>query len=96
MGKSLDDLHLSNDGPGRDREERSAEARAFLDEISDLLGDRRYNWANETLSDIFDAVEGSLRVSDGQRRAVQNIRRSVEEREERPRGGSRRYEGWSR
>lgn len=93
----FEDLHLDPDeGPGPSQTRHAEEARAFLDALSDLLADRRYNFANETLSGIWDSVEGTLRVTEGQRQAVANIRRSVEEREDKPRGGSRRYEGWSR
>lgn len=93
----LEDLDLTpGDGPGLRNEQEIQKAKDFLEEISELLGDRRFNFAHETLSGIWETVERTLRVTPGQYTAVRNIRRSVEEREERPRGGSRRYEGWSR
>jgi hypothetical protein len=89
----LDDLPLDPDqGPGK----LSERARDFLDELSELLGDTRFNFANDTLSGIFESVERTGHVTPGQYTAVGNIRTSVADREDRPRGGSRRYEGWSR
>lgn len=89
----LDDLPLDpSQGPGT----LSQQAKDFLDELSELLGDTRYNFANETLSGIFESVERTGHVTPGQYTAVRNIRTSVQAREDRPRGGSRRYEGWSR
>ena len=92
----LEDLNLDPDeGPGQPHKLTEA-ARDFLDEVAELLGDARYNFATETLSGVWNTVERTGRVTPGQYTAVGNIRRGVEEQEERPRGGSRRYEGWQR
>lgn len=71
---------------------------AFLDDLDELLDAERYLWASATLRGIAATVRHTDRVTDGQRRAVENIRAGVRE----PGGlpsdryrSSRRYEGWS-
>lgn len=58
--------------------------------IDELLDIDRYAWAFDTLAGIKETVERTRRVSDGQRRAVDNI----EARGSAPRSSSRRYEGY--
>ena len=92
----LEDLNLDpDDGPGTPRP-LSPKAQDFLDELDELLSDRRFNFATDTLSGIHDTVKRTGQVTPGQYTAVGNIRRGVAEREDKPRGGSRRYEGWQR
>lgn len=53
----------------------------FLYELSLMRENRRYAFAGDTLEGIYTTVEHSGRVSEGQRRAVNNIRRGCGERE---------------
>lgn len=54
----------------------------MLERISDLLseessrGGLRYAWAEDTLTGIYETVEKTGRVSEAQRRAVDNIENS--------------------
>ncbi len=93
-GKSLDELNLSDAPLERpDPDPRSTDWYRFSVDIQDLLATGRYTWAERTLQDIAVTVEQTQRVTDGQRRAVNNI----EEGANRPRRGyGRRYEGYSR
>jgi hypothetical protein len=108
MGKRIQDLHL-NDNPievtveakeagqrslfDPTPDERDQPWYQFLGDLDDLLADDKYLWANDTLKGIYETVEKSHRVSEGQRRAVTNISNRGEERL-RGRGSSRRYEGF--
>lgn len=49
------------------------EAVALLRQIDELLEDRAYEWAEDTLTGIQSTVERTGKCTDGQRRAVQNI-----------------------
>lgn len=75
MGKSIDDLPLDDreivpeDLPDR----RTSDWYAFLQEIEALLDTGRFTWAQATLEGIHATVEQTRRVSDAQRRAVENI-----------------------
>lgn len=96
MGKSLDDLNLS-DQPlppptpaGRTQDPRGTEWYQFQQEIDELLLQGSYEWAADTLSDIRATVERTGQVTPGQRNAVRNIEESRSGRR------SRRYEGWRR
>ncbi len=48
----------------------------FLALIEMMRESERYDWADETLRGIYDTVEASQCVTEGQRRAVFNIRHS--------------------
>lgn len=92
-GKKLDDLDLSDAPlPTEPDDPREAGWYQALQEIDDLLSTGKYTWAQDTLSDIRDTIERTKRVSDGQQRAIANIK-TRGERPERGRGG-RRYEGF--
>lgn len=72
-----------------------ADADAFVTTLDEMLLGGGYEWAETTLEGIRDIVAKAARVTVGQRRAVDNIRRSVEEpRHDRP--SRRRYEGFGR
>lgn len=97
MGKTLNDLKLSDQPitlpalPPIDP--RGTDWYRFSREIDDLLATGAYQWAQDTLTDLQETVERLQRVSDGQRRAVANIKA----RASRPaRGFNRRYEGFGR
>lgn len=92
-GKDLNDLKLdpnSHDEP----DPRGTDWYRFSEDIQDLLATGRYTWAEDTLQAIAVTVEQTKRVTDGQRRAVNNIEAGAN----RPSRGSyrRRYEGFSR
>lgn len=53
------------------------DATDFLYGISCMLDDRRFRFATDTLEGIYENVEKALRVTPGQRKAVNNIRRSM-------------------
>lgn len=83
-----------SDAPLRDRPTLSDASQAFVDEIDNVL--MECDWAATTLDEIRATVVQTNRVTEGQRRAVQNIVAA----NRRPRGGkehggwSRRYEGY--
>jgi hypothetical protein len=94
---SINDLTNDDAVPDDGGRPLPQEARAFLDDIEELQSDGgKYQWAVETLNGIYETVQRTKSVTEGQRRAVSNIRNSVEERERGRGKGSRRYEGWSR
>jgi|SRR5262245_26134882 len=102
MGKRIDELPL-NDDPiehqveslealteARERDtndERDQPWYQFVGRIDDLLADREYTFATDTLTGIKETVEHTRRVTEGQKRAVNNIENRGE--------GRRRYEGWA-
>jgi hypothetical protein len=91
-GKSLDQLNLKPAPVAQDP--RDSEWYRFSQEIDDLLATGRVTFAESTLRGIQESVERTEQVTEGQRRAVRNIEAASERSRERPRGGSRRYEGW--
>lgn len=52
----------------------AADASLFTTLIEEMLNDGSYNWADDTLTGIYETVLGSGKVTPGQRRAVENIR----------------------
>lgn len=92
MGKSLDDLNLS-DEPLRSVDLRDETWYQFCQEIDDLILSDDFYWAINTLEGIRESVEQYKVVTEGQRRAIANIR---DARQERRRGWGRRYEGFGR
>lgn len=89
MGKRIDELPL-NDSPiqAAPEDDRDAPWYRFVGEINELRESQQYTWAEETLAGISETVERTRRVSDAQRRAVENIRDNSARR-------SRRYEGYT-
>lgn len=63
----------------------------FLIEIDEMVLGGGYQWAEDTLTDIRATVERTERLTDGQRRAIDNIKQGGERRT-----GRRRYEGFGR
>jgi hypothetical protein len=53
------------------------DVQEFLDRIEELREDGRYEWADDTLTGIYDTVYAQNRVTDGQRRAIDNIENAV-------------------
>lgn len=100
MGKRIDDLLKLDDRPIGERPVEARDPRKiepaddlrdqpwfqFVGEIDELLNDDDYHWSFETLSGIRETVERTQRVTEGQRRALANIKQ----------GGARtrRYEGF--
>jgi hypothetical protein len=64
----------------------------FLETLDGLLSDARYRFAETTIRGIADTVAATRRVTEGQARAIGNITRSVDEKDDGRRWG-RRYEG---
>lgn len=93
-GKSLEDLKLTDEPLSVVSPPSDDEIEAFLQEILQLQGDPRANFATETTNGIYESVKKTGRISEGQRRAIGNIAASLE-RSNRF-GGSRRYEGFGR
>lgn len=79
-----DELPLSDDpvnpGPSADQHADTSRAQRMgaqdlLDDIAEMLDDtRRFGWATSTLEGIAETVERIGYATDGQRRAIQNIR----------------------
>lgn len=83
-GQRLEDLDLRETTP---RDVRDEAWFQFTQEIDELLEDDRYAWAESTLSGIKETVVRMKTVSEGQRKAIANIRDG--------RGSNgRRYEGF--
>lgn len=93
-GKSLNELNLRNDPPKPAADPRGTDWYRFSQEIDDLLATGRVTFAEDTLLSIKETVEKSCQVTEGQRRAVNNIEAASERSRYRPRSGSRRYEGY--
>lgn len=64
----------SEDQAGADRASSVVEVAPFLSQIEHMRGLRCYSFADETLRGIYDTVEEKGYVTDGQRRAIVNIR----------------------
>jgi hypothetical protein len=89
MGKRIEDLKL-DDRPIEEPDPRGTAWYRFVQDIDDLLATGHYTWAEDTLHDIQVTVEKTQRVSEGQRKAVDNI----EAARSRDDGYKRRYEGF--
>lgn len=90
-GRTLDDLKLTNQPLPQAEDPRGTEWYQYVQYIEDLLATGRYTFAEDTLRGIQQSVEKAQKVTDGQRRAVDNIEQSAYRTR---RGGSRRYEGF--
>ena len=55
----------------------SHKAKDYLSIIGGMMSDGRYGFAQSTLLGIYDSIEETGTVSDGQMRAVDNIKYSV-------------------
>lgn len=87
MAKRFEDLDLPD--------EHESEWYQFCEKIDDLILTDNYSWALDTLEGIRETVERSRRVTDGQRRAVENIENArQEDRAPSQRQFRRRYEGF--
>jgi hypothetical protein len=93
VGKKLDDLNLKPEpiASAKPVDPRDQEWYRFAHEIDELLAGGQCDYASRTLEDIKATVEKTQRVSDGQRRAVQNIEAGGNRTR-----SSRRYEGFDR
>lgn len=92
-----DDQQAFDDDVERRRtepDERDQPWYQFVARIDELLTSHEYDWAHESLTGIQETVTSTRRVSEGQRRAVDNIERA--KKEPRRDGFRRRYEGWGR
>ena len=98
MGKQLNDLKALDDTPIEQPSDDSPQQPwyQFVGEIDTLLADDNYLWAYDTLCGIKETVEHFRRVSDGQRRAVDNIRHGSRWDAGTGAASRRRYEGWGR
>lgn len=92
MGKTIDQLHLSDEPLRQPPEDaRDTEWYRFLQRVEELIATGRANWALETLEGIQETVEARKVVTEGQRRAVDHIETKAYESRR-----SRRYEGYRR
>ena len=95
MGKRIDELPLDDTPiPSPPDGEAIPDLRdqpwfQFIGEIDELLAAGDYVFAEASLQGIRETVESTRRVSDGQRRAIQNIAASRERYSSR-----RRYDGF--
>lgn len=100
MGKSVDELHLSDEPLHPHRQHAPQDLRnepwyQFLQDIDGLIASGQYQWAESTLRGIQQTVEYTKRVTEGQQRAVKNIEESRQTgRLPSERRYHRRYEGW--
>jgi len=82
-----DDLREPEDVAARTeklvKQEREEAVQRWLDAIEAMRGEGCWDWADETLSGIYDTVYQGRFVSDRQKRAIRNIRdRHAEKAEE--------------
>lgn len=61
---------LSREAPDKHEAEL---AELFLARIMDILDDGKCNWARDTLEGIHETVTKTGKITEGQRRAVNNI-----------------------
>lgn len=99
MGKRLDELDFS-DEPLLPRRMETPDLRSqpwyqFVQEIDELLDNQQYDWAWDTLEGIKASVQRYQSVTEGQDRAIRNIKRAGREKAS-GRRYNRRYEGWQR
>lgn len=78
-------LGLGSKAPDHDQVQRDARETArdledFLDDLEVMSEDSRYNFAMDTIAGIHQTVERTRVVTDGQRRAIRNIRDGGENR----------------
>lgn len=94
MGKTLEQLGLTDTPIAKAEpiDPRGTDWYRFSEEIDELLATGQYTWAETTLTDIQATVNRTHSVSDGQRRAVQNIETARSR--SRTGGYGRRYEGY--
>lgn len=72
----LEDLEDDGEGPEDDEDDSEGsayDAEDFLEELGELVTRGHVQYARETLQDIYDTVEKTMRVSERQKRAVENI-----------------------
>lgn len=91
-GKSLNDLALS-DAPIHPvaTDPRSSEWYRFCRDIDDLLATGKVTYAESTLTDIQQTVERTQWVTEGQRKAVDNIEAGGQRGKRWGEGFARRY-----
>jgi hypothetical protein len=80
VGKRPEDLPLDPTpiSPAPEPQDaRDTAAYRFIQDIDDLLNTGQYAWAERTLTDIQTTVERTGRVTEGQRRAIENIEAAV-------------------
>ena len=91
MGKPIDQLRLDDQPlPVAKTDLRDEAWYQFVTEIDDLLATGKYGWAETTLADIQQTVQETHRVTEGQRKAIENIEAGIY------RSHGRRYEGFRR
>src|SRR5262245_44749549 len=88
MGKTIDQLQPDDTTLHEPEDVRGAEWLQFAQAIDYLLGTGEYTWAEDTLTGIQATVRKLRHVSEGQRRAVNNIEAAS------GRQHGRRYEGF--
>lgn len=95
MAKPLSDLGSLDDSTGgaAGLSRQSLDVKHFLTHLADLIDDGTVKWAYSTLQGIYESVQQSGKVTEGQQRAVANIRKHAADAARRP--ASRRYEGWN-
>ena len=93
-GKSLNDLNFNTTPLPTESDPRDSDWYQFSQEIEDLLATGKATFAEDTLRGIQETVEAHHRVTIGQKQAVRNVEIAIERSRDRPRSGSRRYEGF--
>jgi hypothetical protein len=92
------DLSDFSDEPLNDQPTLTPLVKEYLDWVNTLREDDQYSYAFVTLEGIARTIQGTGRITDGQRQAVRNIIDGAERANDRhfaPKA-SRRYEGWER
>ena len=95
MSKRAEDLPLDDTPRPLPPDARDAEWYQFCSEIDDLILGDDYAWALDTLEGIRASVEEYKSVTEGQRRAVENIQ-AARQHHRSGRPARRRYEGFRR
>jgi hypothetical protein len=92
MGKTVEDLKLRDEGPGIIQDVRETLWYQSIEQIDQLLATGEYTWAEDTLTDIQRTIEQTKTVTDGQRKAIENI--EAARTGSHGRSSQRRYEGF--
>lgn len=93
MGKRIEELPIDDTPIVRGEDNPDVRGSAWyrvVSEIQDLREDGAHLWAEETLAGIQETIAHTRRVTDGQRRAIDNIAQGGAHR------WGRRYDGFRR
>lgn len=51
----------------------ASDVKEYVDRIEDMLNDKKYNFAEDTLSSILEMIQERNFITEGQKKAIDNI-----------------------